>query len=655
MFCSKFTINLTGSPLSQSTIELLDMGLTYIPTIDLIKTQDAVDACKYIVRRVALHDYFYFHGESEDYDPSDFNKKFKSKSKWHPKPYQLSSTTLETIKLIQDSLINLRGGKVTVINNIEHIRQKVTRNITKSQLNTIRSLRSNQEIIIKSADKGGSVVVMSTPLYVQEVMRQLNNKNYYLPLETPLYLETADLMLQVLKKLRNTGSISSRQLDYLKPDPSTMGSRYFYLLPKVHKSPGCWPHPRMPPGRPIVSDCESESSRICEYIDHYLQPLSIRHPAYLKDTYDFIDKVRDQQIEPHWYLITADVEALYTNMRLDLIIESIKEVFNEYPDPSRPDKGLIELLSLTLNRNDFEFDGNFYLQVCGIAMGRKYAPATANIYLRKFDKAAMSDFHIKPIAYGRFLDDIFAIWPGSLEELKQFELFLNNLIPGIKVKFTARQQIIEFLDTHIYKHTDSSGICRLKSKVYFKNTDTHQLLHRKSYHPKHTFSGIVKSQFIRFKRISSTYQDYQQASATLIAVLRIRGYKLSKLIKQKRDVWRNYNTNKQTNTQLQNEYLLPTKRVLPVVTFYDHFHARLNRQWKSHIKNNPVFENIHTIAAFKRHKNFRDLLVRGRFGNNKNNNSDEGDAEALLSALVDIVQRDNSTEDDTPFFPNDSG
>ena len=94
----------------------------------------------------------------------------------------------------------------------------------------------------------------------------------------------------------------------------------------------------------------------------------------LKDTYDFINKVRDLQIQPEWYLITADVESLYTNMRQDLILESIKDTFKEYPDPSRLDKWILELLSLTLNQNDFEFDGNYYLQICGIAMGRKYAP-----------------------------------------------------------------------------------------------------------------------------------------------------------------------------------------------------------------------------------------------------------------------------------------
>jgi len=61
--------------------------------------------------------------------------------------------------------------------------------------------------------------------------------------------------------------ITDKQLAYLKPDISNMQARYFYLLPKIHKSRHSWPHSNMPAGRPIVSDCESESSRVCAFVD----------------------------------------------------------------------------------------------------------------------------------------------------------------------------------------------------------------------------------------------------------------------------------------------------------------------------------------------------------------------------------------------------
>jgi len=150
----------------------------------------------------------------------------------------------------------------------------------------------------------------------------------------------------------------------------------------------------MPASRPIVSDCNLESTRVCELIDSFLQPVSVLHPSYLKDTYHFISRVKNFQIEPQWLLISADVESLYTNMKIDLIIESIKQAFHDHPSFERPDQAIIELLGLTLNNNDFTFNGLFFLQICGIAMGRRYAAAAANIYLRKFDHHAMNNFRI---------------------------------------------------------------------------------------------------------------------------------------------------------------------------------------------------------------------------------------------------------------------
>jgi len=78
-----------------------------------------------------------------------------------------------------------------------------------------------------------------------------------------------------------------------------------------------------------------------------------------------------------------DVESLYTNMTLDLIMETVREAFKENPNPFRPDEAILQLLPLTLYNNDFEFNSQFYLQLYRVAMGRKYAPSTANIYLKQ--------------------------------------------------------------------------------------------------------------------------------------------------------------------------------------------------------------------------------------------------------------------------------
>lgn len=134
-------------------------------------------------------------------------------------------------------------------------------------------------------------------------------------------------------------------------------------------------------------------------------------------------------------LISADVESLYTSMKIDLILKSVSQIFTEYPDPDRHDALILELSCIILKNNNFESDGKLYLQICGIAIGRKFAPSCANIYLRNFDESTMFGFHIHPLLYGRFLDEIFGLWPDSPSELREFENYLNNLISGTKVKF----------------------------------------------------------------------------------------------------------------------------------------------------------------------------------------------------------------------------
>ena len=102
-------------------------------------------------------------------------------------------------------------------------------------------------------------------------------------------------------------------------------------------------------------------------------------------------------------------------------------------------------------------------------MGKKYAPALANLYLLDFDRAAMRGLQIgskfiKPLLYKRYLDDVFFLWPGTTEELKLFENYLGNITTGIKITFEYNNMEISFLDTMVYKIQEADGL-KLKTKV----------------------------------------------------------------------------------------------------------------------------------------------------------------------------------------------
>ena len=80
---------------------------------------------------------------------------------------------------------------------------------------------------------------------------------HYTSLLEPVYPEASRKITVILQQLKQSDYITHKQLDYLTP-PSEPRHRQLYLLPKIHKSADKWPQKDlMPPGRPIISDCNS--------------------------------------------------------------------------------------------------------------------------------------------------------------------------------------------------------------------------------------------------------------------------------------------------------------------------------------------------------------------------------------------------------------
>src|SRR5215467_13841949 len=171
-------------------------------------------------------------------------------------------------------------------------------NLSGSEFDSLNKLRKNKDIIIKSADKGGATVIMDLDNYIFEAHRQLNDSNYYKVLDNPIFTNNIPGIQAILQKMKNEGFLNGNQLKFLS-GPEEPRHRIFYLLPKIHKDKSKWTLPgKMPEGRPIVSDVESESYRVSQMLEHFLTPLSIKHESFLKNTYDFIEKIRDQIVDP---------------------------------------------------------------------------------------------------------------------------------------------------------------------------------------------------------------------------------------------------------------------------------------------------------------------------------------------------------------------
>ena len=102
------------------------------------------------------------------------------------------------------------------------------------------------------------------------------------------------------------------------------------------------------------------------------------------------------------------------------------------------------------------------------------------------------------------------IWEHSEESFLKFVNLLNSHHPSITVKVEMDKQSINFLDKTVFKGNRFTSDGMLDTKVYFKPTDTLELLYKNSYHPPHTFSRIIKSQ-MSYQRICNNQRDVEDA------------------------------------------------------------------------------------------------------------------------------------------------
>lgn len=202
-----------------------------------------------------------------------------------------------------------------------------------------------------------------------------------------------------------------------------------------------------------------------------------------------------------------DVKNLYINIDVHEGIQAVTKVMTENPDPNRPDKELLELLWINLTRNDFLFDDKYYLQTKGTAMWKKFAPAYANIFMSEWEKVALEKAEHRPMLYYRFLDDRWGVWTESEEKCNQFINILYSINSSISITAEFNKEQVNFLDITIFKGTEFNNKGILDTKVSFKTTDTHALLHRSSYHPKHKYyvsqhhSYCVSGEYVARRKI----------------------------------------------------------------------------------------------------------------------------------------------------------
>jgi len=370
-------------------------------------------------------------------------------------------------------------------------------NLNKEESLALRSLNQNKDIVALKADKGGAAVILNKVDYRSKMLDHLHNSGSYKKLpKNPLKKVAKNVALAI----KSIGSISSLHHKLIERNPITPR---IYGLPKIHKEGA--------PLRPIVNTIGGPTYLLAKFLALKLKPLVGHTESFVKDLASFIEELKDIKLEPEDILVSFGVVSLFTCIH----INEAMEVINRLTDPDTA-----RLVEICLTSKFFSFEGEFFEQTCGVAMGSPLSPIVANLFMEDFESKALNSSCLFPKLWKRFVDDTNVIWPHGQVELDLFFDHLNNQSSAIK--FTKEQEVdgcLPFLDILISKNSDGS----LDHQVFRKKTHTEQYLHASSYHFPAQKMGVLNTLAILALRISDK-KSFEKEKSHLLDVFVENGY-----------------------------------------------------------------------------------------------------------------------------------
>ena len=389
----------------------------------------------------------------------------------------------------------------------QNLTKTVTRfkpNLLSSQIYYLNEFTKNRPFSILEADKNIGSVILSNELLDKLVYDHLSDIKTYIPLDVDPLMDTVDRIKVNLNDLVKTNSLSKTLFNLLIPLNSKLGS--LRLLPKLHKNKfSC---------RPIINSINHPTSKLCMLVDLILKPIISDIAVILKDSQQLLQECRVKLMPKNTSIYSCDFESLYSNIISDDAIRLICEyMLTKLNSIHLNIIGFRMILVLIFNNNVFLYKNNYYKQILGIAMGCKCGPSIANLFVYILEKHWINLY--QPIVYKRFIDDIFLVTDGLLDEFIFKNQFLNlklNIVGG---------KVVSFLDLNISVNKLTN---LLNFSLFLKPTNTFSYLLTSSNHPSYIFKNIPVSLFLRIRRICSDYTDYLYFARKLSFQLISRGY-----------------------------------------------------------------------------------------------------------------------------------
>ena len=97
----------------------------------------------------------------------------------------------------------------------------------------------------------------------------------------------------------------------------------------------------------------------------------------------------------------------------------------------------------------FEFEIKIIQQISGTAVGTKFAPPYACLFMDRIENVFLDSEIVKSWLWSRYIDDKFYIWTDGEDKLEGFLNRLNNFDPNLKFTYQNSKSSVNFLHVSV--------------------------------------------------------------------------------------------------------------------------------------------------------------------------------------------------------------
>ncbi|CAF0927363.1 unnamed protein product [Adineta ricciae] len=376
-------------------------------------------------------------------------------------------------------------------------------------IETIKHIRNKHNIIIQRSDKSKVFHLASAISYHDKSVAYMAKTQAYQEIENGINpcKDYFDRILALLKPLLKNKAINLNiWKQSMHPTIETIELPHLYFIPKPHKIGT--------PLRPIISMIRSPAKGISHFLDLVLRPIfqqATRQTSFINDIH-FIRRLELYRnlglLTPKTNFITFDVTDLYTMIPRNRALVALEQFLKRHAINGRINgmtiDTLIKLSVTVLETNSFVFEGKYYKQIRGGAMGSPFTMTLANISHNEL--------------YGRYIDDVFMTSNLSLDKINFMLDVVNNQDENIRITRSIGLNA-QFLDVSVYNNQG-----QLKTTVFHKPSAAPYILPFLFDHPRHIHRSIIKAALLRAVRLCSHVQDFNQERLRIEITLLLNDY-----------------------------------------------------------------------------------------------------------------------------------